>query len=184
MPASITRDAGLRRARAGSADRAVHRDVPGRRVRARHRVPDRLRHSGVRAVAGRMARLETAAADEASAARDGEDVARDAGVRRAPARRRSCSKRRSRCGWCGCSSSPVEEHPFILASKSAEGRRRRSTFHAAIAVSHAAGARRAGGDDRRGRDADEHGNRDLARPERIRRRSRAARHSAAERRGA
>ena len=32
---------------------------------------------------------------------------------------------------------PVEEHPFLLASKSAEGRRRRSTFHAAIAVSHA-----------------------------------------------
>ena len=31
---------------------------------------------------------------------------------------------------------PVEEHPFLLASKSAEGRRRRSTFHAAIAVQH------------------------------------------------
>lgn len=37
---------------------------------------------------------------------------------------------------------PVEEHPFLLASKSAGGRRRRSTFRAAIAVqavpSHAA----------------------------------------------
>ena len=32
---------------------------------------------------------------------------------------------------------PVEEHPFLLASKSAAGRRRRSTFHAAIAVEHA-----------------------------------------------
>lgn len=31
---------------------------------------------------------------------------------------------------------PVEEHPFLLASKS-EGRRRRSTFHARIAVGHA-----------------------------------------------
>jgi len=32
---------------------------------------------------------------------------------------------------------PVEEHPFLLASKSPEGRRRRSTFHAAIAVEQA-----------------------------------------------
>ena len=32
---------------------------------------------------------------------------------------------------------PVEEHPFILASKSGEARRQRSTFHAAIAVAQA-----------------------------------------------
>ena len=32
---------------------------------------------------------------------------------------------------------PVEEHPFLLASKSPEGRRRRSTFHATIAVDQA-----------------------------------------------
>jgi ubiquinone/menaquinone biosynthesis C-methylase UbiE len=31
---------------------------------------------------------------------------------------------------------PVEEHPFILASKSGVVRRRRSTFHAAIVVAH------------------------------------------------
>jgi SAM-dependent methyltransferase len=31
---------------------------------------------------------------------------------------------------------PVEEHPFILASKSKDGRRRRTTFQAAIAVAH------------------------------------------------
>ena len=101
MPASIDRDPGLRRSRAGSADRAVHRDVPCRRVRAGARLSDRLHHPGIRAVAGRMA--------GAGRGCRGPSVRfarwRRCGARcwssRARASSPCCSKRRSRCGSCG-----------------------------------------------------------------------------------